>query len=79
MSDADLETYDKIAGVIASAVMRRFDALMGPAPDPAVRCALCCIAFVAASEVLRIVFTADEPFRALDEFEALEASLRSHT
>jgi hypothetical protein len=34
---------------------------------------------VAASEVLRIVFTADEPFRALDEFEALEASLRSHT
>jgi hypothetical protein len=70
VNDADLEMTDKVTAIMAGAVMRRFNVLTGGHH-------ICSTAvFVAASQVLRIVFTADEPFRALDDFEALEASLR---
>jgi len=69
VNDPDVDLDEKVAAIVAGAVMRRFNALRGShSCSP--------IVFVAAAEVLRIVFTADEPLRALDEVEALEASLR---
>ena len=69
MTDRDVDLDEKVAAIVAGAVMRRFEALRG-------RHSCSLIVFAAATQVLRIVFTADEPLRALDEFEALEASLR---
>jgi len=69
VTDPDVDLDEKVAAIVAGAVMRRFNALRGSHS-----CSV--VVFTAASEVLRIVFTADEPLCALDEFEALEASLR---
>jgi hypothetical protein len=69
VTDRDVDLDEKVAAIVAGAVMRRFNALRGShSCSP--------IVFAAAADVLRIVFTADEPLRALDEFEALEANLR---
>ena len=69
MNDPDVDLDEKVAAIVAGAVMRRFNALRGSHS-----CSV--VVFTAALEVLRIVFASDEPLRALDEFEALEASLR---
>jgi len=69
VTDPDVDLDEKVAAIVAGAVMRRFNALMGSHTCSP-------IVFAAAADVLRIVFTADEPLRALDEFEALEANLR---
>ena len=69
MTDPDADLDEKVAAIVAGAVMRRFNVLRGSHS-----CSV--VVFAAAADVLRIVFTADEPLRALDEFEALEANLR---
>ena len=79
MSDVADPEVDAMAALVAGAVMRRFIALMEEeeaCTDTHDILPAAAFAFAAAAQVLRIVFASDEPLRALDEFEALEANLR---
>lgn len=62
-------TADIISALVAAAVMRRFDALIG---GPLL---VSPVVFAAACNVLQVVFSTDgDVLAALDEMESLEAS-----